>query len=243
MKAFYLSIIPIIFLTLVFTTEAQDRNSIPMLGDSAPSFTAKTTEGNLNFPDDYFGKWKILFSHPADFTPVCSTEILELAEMQDEFKKLNAQLLVLSTDGLGSHIEWIKSLESIQKNEEKKVGINFPLVPDVGLEISKKYGMIHSRMSATKTVRGVFIINPENKICAIFFYPSTTGRNLQEIKRTLIALQESDRRDVLTPANWQPGDDFLIDSPASVEESEKMSRKNDPSLYSKDWYLWYQKSK
>lgn len=243
MKIFYLVIIQVIMLSVIVKAQAPDENRIPMLGETAPSFEARTTQGNINFPTDYFGKWKILFSHPADFTPVCSTEILDLAEMQDEFKKLNTQLLVLSTDGLNSHIEWIYSLEKIQAEEGTSVGINFPFVPDVGLEISKKYGMIHPRMSSTKTVRGVFIINPENKICAIFFYPITTGRNLQEIKRSLLALQESDRNNVLTPANWNPGDDYLIPSPASREEADKLARKNDSNLYSKEWYLWYKKSK
>ncbi len=243
MKRIYLTIITFAFISLAFSAQAQKVNCIPMLGDLAPSFSAKTTQGSINFPTDYLGKWKILFSHPADFTPVCSTELLDLADMQEEFKKLNTELLVLSTDGLNSHIEWIKSLENIQNSEGSNVGINFPLVPDVGLEISSKYGMIHSNISTTKTVRGVFIINPENVICAMFFYPTTTGRNLEEIKRTIVALQESDRYDVLTPSNWQPGDDFLIDSPASLEEAEKLAKKNDPSLYSKDWYLWYKKSK
>lgn len=243
MKKICFTIIPLIFLAMVLTSHAQQENRIPMLGESAPSFSANTTHGNINFPADYLGKWKLLFSHPADFTPVCSTEILDLAEMQDDFKKLNAQILVLSTDGLNSHLEWIRSLEGIQKKEGKTVGIDFPLVPDVGLKISSKYGMIHSSMSSTRTVRGVFIISPENQICAIFFYPATTGRNLEEIKRTLIALQESDRRDVLTPSNWHPGDDFLIPSPASKEEAEKLTRRNNPELYSKEWYLWYEKSK
>lgn len=244
MKTIYATIFQFLFLSLVLSAQmSPDQNCIPMLGESAPSFTAETTEGKINFPEDYMGKWKILFSHPADFTPVCSTELLDLAEMQDEFKKLNAQLLVLSTDGLNSHLEWIRSLEIIQKNEGHDVGIDFPIIPDVGLKISSQYGMIHSNMSTTKTVRGVFIINPENKICAMFFYPFTTGRNMEEIKRTLIALQESDRREVLTPSNWQPGDDYLIKSPASRGEAEKMASKNDPSLYSKYWYLWYKKSK
>jgi len=243
MKIKYTLFIPIFLLSIMLNAQAQEQNHIPMLGESAPEFTAKSTLGTITFPSDYLGKWKILFSHPADFTPVCSTEILDLAEMQDEFKKLNAQLLVLSTDGLNSHIEWVRSLEKIQSDEGSKVGINFPLVPDVGLEISRKYGMIHPNMSSTQTIRGVFIINPENEICAIFFYPSSTGRNLQEIKRTLLALQESDRYNVLTPANWHPGDDYLIESPASQEEAEKLKRKNNPDLYSKDWYLWYKKNK
>ncbi len=242
MKKTYLTFITLLFLSLALNAQAPRENRIPMLGEAAPSFTANTTEGKINFPVDYLGKWKILFSHPADFTPVCSTEILDMAEMQDEFKKLNAQLLVLSAGGLNSHLEWIKSLEKIQEQDGKTVGIDFPLVPDIGLNISSKYGMIHSNMSTTETIRGVFIINPENVICAMFFYPFTTGRNLEEIKRTLIALQESDKRDVLTPSNWQPGDDYLIESPSSQAESEKLAKKNDPNLYSKEWYLWYKKN-
>lgn len=243
MKKMYLTFSLILFVSIsMIAQQAPVENRIPMLGERAPSFETTTTKGHLNFPDDYLGKWKILFSHPSDFTPVCSTELLDMADMLDEFKKLNTQLLVLSTDGLNSHLEWVQSLEGIQKNEGKKVGINFPLVPDVGLEISSKYGMIHSNMSSTKTVRGVFIINPENQICAMFFYPATTGRNLAEIKRALIALQESDRRDVLTPSNWQPGDDFLLPSPSSKEEAEKMTKRNNPKLYSKEWYLWYEKN-
>lgn len=243
MKKLYLGIIYLLLTgTLLNAQQAPTENRIPMLGESAPSFTAKTTMGTINFPADYFGKWKILFSHPADFTPVCSTELLDMAEMADEFKKHNAEILVLSTDGLNSHLEWIRSLESIQQKDGVETGINFPLVPDVGLAISGKYGMIHSNISTTKTVRGVFVINPENKICAIFFYPATTGRNLEEIMRTLIALQESDSLNVLTPSNWQPGDDYLLPSPASREEAEKMSQKGNPKYYSKAWYLWYERN-
>ncbi len=235
------AIVTLLFLSSMAQV-TQDQN-IPMLGEPAPTFTSKTTEGMLNFPQDYLGKWKILFSHPADFTPVCSTEILELAEMQDEFEELNTKLVVLSTDGLNSHLDWIRSLEGIQVADGKKAGINFPLVPDPGLKISGKYGMIHSHMSTTKTVRGVFIIDPENRIAAMFFYPFTTGRNFDEIKRTIIALQESDRKNVLTPANWQPGDDYLIDSPESADVAKKLSEKNKSSIYSKEWYLWYRKNK
>ena len=244
MKTIFLTFISI-FILSVFTNAQSppDQQPIPLLGDEAPSFEANSTQGLINFPSDYFGKWKIMMSHPADFTPVCSTEILDLAEMQDEFKKLNTQLLVLSTDGINSHLDWIRSLEKIQEKEGRKVGVNFPLVPDVGLEISKQYGMIHSGMSSTKTVRGVFFINPDNKICAIFFYPVSTGRNLEEIKRTLLALQESDKKNVLTPSNWEPGDDCLLESPKSREEAEKLAQKNDPNLYSLDWYIWYKRSK
>lgn len=243
MKKSVLFIIPVIMIAFSLRAQNPHENRIPLLGETAPSFTAKSTKGNITFPSDYLGKWKILFSHPADFTSVCSTEILDLAEMAEDFRKLNAQLIILSTDGLNSHLEWIRSLENIQEKEGKKVGIDFPLVPDIGLEISSKYGMIHSGMSTTRTVRGVFIINPENIITAMFFYPFTTGRNPEELKRTLIALQESDRRDVFTPSNWQPGDDFLLESPSSREEADKMVKRNNPSYYSKAWYLWYEKNK
>lgn len=242
MKKINLSIIAILTVFLTINAQPPSENRIPLLGEPAPTFTALTTKGEITFPLDYFGKWKILFSHPADFTPVCSTEILDLADMYEDFKKLNTELIVLSTDGLNSHLDWIKSLESIQQKDGKQVGINFPLVPDVGLKISALYGMIHPDMSSTRTIRGVFIINPENQIAAMFFYPNSTGRNMEELKRTVIALQESDRRDVLTPSNWQPGDDFLLNAPASKEDAEKMTKKKNSSYYSKEWYLWYEKN-
>jgi len=243
MKALYQRSLLLLCILLLISFQKGKTQEVPMLGDLAPSFKAETSLGDIAFPEDYFGNWKLLFCHPADFTPVCATEILDLAEMQEEFEELNAQIVVLSADGLNSHLQWIKSLEQIQKKEGKAVGINFPLVPDVGLEISRQYGMIHSKMSTTKTIRGVYIINPENVICAIFFYPLNIGRNQEEIKRTLIALQESDKHDVFTPSNWQPGDDFLMPSPSSREEAEKLAKKNNPKLYSKDWYLWYLKNK
>lgn len=232
-------------LLLSLTTLAQQTETyrIPLIGESAPKFTGQSTQGPIHFPDDYYGHWKILFSHPADFTPVCSTEIIELAEIQDDFGKLDTKIVVMSTDGLNSHIEWVRSLQSINLYDRESVTIGFPLVSDPDLEISKKYGMLHPEYSTTRDVRGVFIINPENKICATFFYPASTGRNMDEIKRVLIALQLSDKRDVLTPANWQPGDDVLIPSPASIEEAEKLASKDNPDLYSLEWYLWYKKSK
>lgn len=234
-------IIALILFSLRIMSQSVDDVKIPLIGDSSPKFTAETTLGKINFPDDYYGKWKILFSHPADFTPVCSSEILELSYMQDDFKKLNTQILVLSTDGINSHMEWIKSLESFQYKERESVKVEFPLISDIGLDISRQFGMIHSNSSKTKNIRGVFIIDPENKIRAIFFYPMTVGRNLEEIKRTLIALQESDKKDVLIPANWKEGDDVLIHSPKSVEESNKMKEKNDSKLYSYAWYMWFKK--
>lgn len=233
----------IVFATIIVFTYGQkpEEIRIPLLGETAPSFEATSTLGKIKFPDDYFFRWKIIFSHPADFTPVCTSEIIELADLQNEFDKLNASLLVISTDGLNSHIEWVKSIESIDYNGNKTHKIKFPLIADAGLEISKKYGMLHPNSSNTKDIRGVFIIDPDNIIQAMFFYPATVGRNLDEIKRTLIALQTHDKHNVLTPANWNPGDEVLIPSPATAGEAEKLRSKRDPSLREVQWYMWFKK--
>jgi len=233
----------IFLLSITIVAQENETYRIPLIGETAPEFTSQSTQGPIHFPDDYFGHWKILFSHPADFTPVCSTEIMELAEIQDDFSKLDTKLVVMSTDGLNSHIEWVRSLQGIKLYDRESVTIKFPLVSDPDMEISKKYGMLHPAYSTTRDVRGVFIIDPEDKICATFFYPATTGRNMEEIKRVLIALQTSAKRNVLTPANWQPGDDLLIESPESIEAAEKLAAKKNPDLYSLEWYLWFKKSK
>ncbi len=225
--------------------EEKGKFQFPRLGETAPSFTGTSTMGTIHFPDDYFAKWKILFSHPADFTPVCSSEIVALASMQEEFEKLNTQLVVLSTDGLNSHVEWCRSLEKLNLDSYPSTKINFPLVSDVGLAISRQYGMIQESSSSTRDVRAVFIITPENKVAAIFYYPSNVGRNLEEIKRTVIALQTSEKYNVLTPVNWQKGQDVLLHAPASEAESDKLEKKaasdSDRSIYKRDWYMWYRR--
>ena len=170
----------------------------PQLGDDAPSFTAKTTNGKLTFPKDFGVNWKILFSHPKDFTPVCSSEIIELAAMQDEFDKLGVKVAVISTDSINQHYSWKKALEQIAYKGRTPVKINFPLIADENYAISISYGMIHEKYNHSMDIRGVFIINPENKICAIFFYPTNIGRNLEEIKRTVTALQVAGQSCVLT---------------------------------------------
>jgi peroxiredoxin (alkyl hydroperoxide reductase subunit C) len=225
------------------TLMAQSKNQgcMPLLNESSPSFVAESTQGTIHFPEDYYGKWKILFSHPADFTPVCTSEILELAYMQDEFFKLKTALVVISTDRISSHIEWVKSIESIDYKDRNPVKIAFPLVSDPNLEVSMRYGMIHSYSSSSKDVRAVFIINPEDKISAIFYYPNNVGRNIEEIKRVLIALQTAERNNVLTPANWNPGDEVLIHAPATIEESAELKAKNNPDLRSFTWYMWFKK--
>jgi len=223
---------------------AQEKNHVnfPMLGEDAPSFTAESTTGTLNFPDDYNFKWKILFSHPADFTPVCTSEILELAASQKDFEKLGANIVVVSVDKLENHVEWEKNMETIRYKDRDPVKIDFPLVSDPNLVIAKEYGMIHPSTSTTKDVRGVFIVDPKNKIRAIFYYPINVGRNLGEIERTLVALQTADKQQVLIPGNWQPGDDVLVPYVKSTAEAEKVAKQEDPDYYQLTWYMLFKKA-
>lgn len=203
----------LLFLTLmmVFTFTSWSQNNIPLLGETAPSFTAETTNGKINFPEDFGKSWKILFSHPKDFTPVCTSEILGLAKMQDEFDELNVKIAVISVDNLTSHNDWKKYMEDILLEQKKEpVKINFPFIDDNSARVSNKYGMLHAWENETRDVRGVFIIDPENVIQSIIFYPMNIGRNLEEIKRTVIALQFSEKEQVMTPANWNYGDDVLM---------------------------------
>jgi peroxiredoxin 2/4 len=221
--------------------QTSDSTTRPLISGTAPSFKAVSTLGEVNFPGDYYGKWKILFSHPADFTPVCTSEIMALAKIQNDLKKLNTVIICISTDGLNSHLEWVKSIDSLLSKEKVPTNIQFPIITDANLKISKKYGIIQTDTAGNKDIRGVFIIDPDNKIRAFFFYPISVGRNTEEIKRTLIALQTEDKHDILTPANWQPGEDVLIKSPLTMKEAEKLKQKKDPSLREVTWYYWYKK--
>lgn len=218
-----------------------DNYKIPFLGERAPSFTASSTKGEISFPQDYYGKWKILFSHPADFTPVCTSEILALAALQDDLKKMNAEVIVISTDGLNSHIEWLRSIESIEYNGLGLQKVDFPLVSDANLEISKKYGMVEAHSGRTNNIRGVFIIDPDNKIQSFNFYPVNIGRNLNEMVRTLKALQVSNKHDVLTPVNWKEGDRVMIPAPETMAEAEALKLKKNPDLEMVTWYMWLKK--
>jgi peroxiredoxin 2/4 len=216
------------------------RSRIPLIGENAPSFTAQSTNGTISFPGDFGNKWKILFSHPADFTPVCTSEIIELAQMQQTFKDLNVELAVVSTDPLFEHQSWVKSMEEIMEKGNKPVKINFPIIDDSQKIIGWKYGMLTSSHESFKAVRGVFIIDPKNKVRAVYFYPNTVGRNLAEIERTVIALQLTEKNTVLTPVNWKPGEDVLLPYPMSVDYYDPMKAK-DPSLYDISWYMFYKK--
>lgn len=215
--------------------------SMPLIGEKAPKFKAATSMGKVNFPKDYKGKWVILFSHPSDFTPVCSTEFITFSHLQKDFKDLNTELLGLSIDSVSSHIAWAKSLESIEWKDYKDNKVDFPIIADLSMDVANKYGMIQEA-SATSTVRAVFIIDPEGIVRLIMYYPASVGRNFDEIKRALIALQTTDKNGVATPADWKPGDDVIDPNPADkkgIEKREKNAEKDKIDL--KDWYLGFKK--
>lgn len=209
---------------------------MPRIGDQAPEFRAMTTKGKLNFPGDYKGYWKILFSHPADFTPVCTTEFIAFAKMQEEFDKLNTKLVGLSVDSLSSHIAWVRNIkEKIEWEGNKNVDIDFPIVVDLSKNVSTLYGMIMPGESNNACVRAVFFIDPTDKIRAIIYYPLVLGRNFDEIKRVIIGLQTADAHDVAMPANWQPGKEVVLHYPITTDEA--VARTAEEGLTCHEWYL------
>lgn len=196
-------------------------NQIPLIGSKAPSFTAMSTNGEITFPNDFGKHWKILFSHPADFTPVCTSELLELANMQPELKKLGVEFAVISKDNVAMHKMWKAHLEELDYKNHGKKQIEFPLIEDPTLVASKRYGMLHSPTSTNRDIRGVFIIDGNNIVRSINFYPIDVGRNMNEIVRLIEALQTTDEAMVCTPANWQKGDDLIVPYyPFAVDESK-----------------------
>jgi len=199
---------------------------------------AETTQGVVHFPDDYKGKWVIFFSHPADFTPVCTTEFMTFASMEDEFRALNAELLGLSIDSGYSHIAWLRTIkEKIEFKGMKGVEVNFPVISDLTMEVAKAYGMLQPAASNTQAVRAVFMIDPNAIVRAILYYPLSNGRNMDEIKRLLIAMQHSDEYDIATPANWQLGDDVIIPPPGSCGTAKARVEKADKDSKVLDWFL------
>ncbi len=211
--------------------------SMPRIGDKAPEFKAVTTQGDINFPSDYSGDWVILFSHPADFTPVCTSEFITFASLEDKFTKANCKLVGLSIDGLYSHIAWLRTIkEKLEYKGMKDVEINFPLIEDITMEVAKKYGMIQPGEDTTKAVRAVFFIDPKGIIRTIIYYPLSLGRNFDEIYRALIALQTADAFNVATPADWRPGDDVIISPAGSCGAAkERMDGKED--MVCQDWFF------
>ncbi len=217
---------------------------LPLIGDPAPGFHAKTTMGPLNFPEDYKGKWVILFSHPADFTPVCTTEFMTFATMQEEFRKLNTELIGLSIDSIYAHIAWLRTIkEKIEFNGMKNVEVNFPVIEDLKMDVSRKFGMVQPNASTTQAVRAVFIMDPDSKVRAILYYPLSTGRNMDEIKRMIIAMQKADKEQIATPANWQPGDDVIIPPPGSCGVAKDRGESQEDDKYCLDWFMCFKKEK
>lgn len=202
--------------------------SLPRLGEPAPSFESTTTHGVLKL-EDFKGNWLILFSHPADFTPVCTTEFIAFAEIYPELQKRGVELLGLSVDSVSSHIAWVRNVE-----EKTGVKIPFPIIADLNKEVSLAYGMIHPGQSKTETVRCVFIIDPKQIIRTVLYYPLTTGRNMQEILRIIDALQMADEHHVATPANWKPGEKVVVPPPNTQEGAEERVKEGYECV---DWYL------
>lgn len=217
-------------------------NRLPLIGEKAPAFKARTTQGEIDFPTCYEGKWVVFFSHPADFTPVCTTEFMTFAAMQSEFQKRNCELLGLSIDSIYAHIAWLRTIkEKIQYKGLKDIEVTFPVVEDLRMEVARAYGMLQPGASNTQAVRAVFIIDPQGIVRAILYYPLSNGRNMDEILRLLIALQTSDKYGVATPANWQPGDDVIVPPPGSCGVARERMEKGDPDVKCLDWFMCLKK--
>jgi len=202
--------------------------ALPRLGSPAPSFEAVTTLGTLRL-EDFKGSWLILFSHPADFTPVCTTEFIAFAEIHEDLRQRNVELLGLSIDSVYSHIAWVRNIE-----EKMGVKVNFPVIADLNKEVATAYGMVMPGESKTETSRCVFVIDPNGIIRAMVYYPLTTGRNMQEIIRLIDALQTSDKHSVATPANWKPGDKIIVPPPNTQDMAEDRVKEG---LECNDWYF------
>lgn len=201
--------------------------------EPAPDFEAKSTHG-LTRLSDYTsrGKWVLLFSHPADFTPVCSTEFIEFARSYDDFEKINVQLIGVSIDSVFSHIAWVRDLEQIGG-----VQVKFPVIADLDQRVSSAYGLVHEAAADTATVRAVFAIDPKGTVRALIYYPMQLGRNIDELFRVFQALQTADANGVSCPANWRPGQPVIVAAPATVEDAAKRTGGTVSGLNVQSWYL------
>ncbi len=203
--------------------------NLPRINEPAPDFNAVTTHGQKKL-GDYKGRWLILFSHPADFTPVCTTEFIGFTQRFEEFQKRNTDILGVSIDSIFSHLAWVQNIK-----EKMGVSVPFPIIADLDMKVASAYGMVHPGASDTATVRSVFVIDEKGMIRALVYYPMNAGRNIDEIIRLLDALQTADKHGVACPANWRPGDNVVVPAPKTVADVEK--RLADGSLDRKDWYL------
>ena len=200
----------------------------PRLNERAPEFNAKTTFGEKKL-SDYEGKWLILFSHPADFTPVCTTEFIGFAKAAETFKSMNCELLGLSIDSLFSHLAWVRNIE--EKFGQK---ITFPIIEDIKMEVASAYGMVHPGAADTQAVRASFFIDPKGILRAMVYYPMSNGRSINEFVRLLQAMQTSDKNSVATPEGWTPGCDVIVPPPKTSEAADKRASEGYNTV---DWYF------
>lgn len=215
---------------------------MPRIGDKAPSFHAVTTQGDINFPADFSGSWVILFSHPADFTPVCTSEFMTFASLEEKFAKVNTKLVGLSVDGLYSHIAWLRTInEKIEYKGMKNVEVRFPLIEDITMEVATKYGMIQPGESSTRAVRAVFVIDPKGVIRTIIYYPLSLGRNFDELYRVVVGLQTADAFDVALPADWRPGDDVIVPPAGSCGVAKERMGDQSGETHCYDWFFCMKK--
>lgn len=213
------------------TTEAKPvSQGIPRIGDTAPDFKAPTTIGEITFSDWQKGSWVVLFSHPADFTPVCSTELTEFARREGDFARKNTKLIGLSIDSIHSHLAWRENLKEILDIE-----IGYPLIADISMDVARKFGMLHDNVSATATVRAVFVIDPKRVVRALVYYPMSVGRNVDEILRLVEALQTTDAHSCATPVNWKPGEKVVVPAPKTVADVNERATHKEYERY--DFYL------
>jgi len=208
--------------------EGVETAGMPRIGERAPDFQALTTQGPLSM-SDLKGQWVVLFSHPGDFTPVCTTEFVALARLAEEFAKRNVKLVGLSVDSIHSHLAWLRNIE-----EKLGVKIPFPVIADVDMKVANKFGMIQPEASTTAAVRALFVIDPEGFIQALVYYPLQTGRSTDEILRLIDALQTTYQHHVATPADWHPGEKVIVPPPLTQEQVEELQRSDYEKI---DFYL------
>jgi len=211
---------------------------LPLIGEKAPAFHAETTQGPINFPEDYKGKWVVFFSHPADFTPVCTTEFMTFAPLPPEFETRNCQLIGLSIDSTYSHIAWLRTIkEKIEYKGMKGVEVTFPVISDLTMEVSRAFGMLQPAASSTQAVRAVFIIDPEGIVRSILYYPLGNGRNIDEVLRLLTAMQLGDKHKVATPADWRPGDEVIVPPAGSCGTAKERVESPAADTRVLDWFM------
>ena len=220
------------------STDVTATPAMPRIGDPAPAFTAKTTQGDISFPGDYAGRWVVLFSHPADFTPVCTSEFMTFATMEEEFAAYGTDLVGLSVDGLYSHIAWLRTIKDrIVYRDMEDVEVTFPLIEDITMDVARAYGMIMPGEDSTKAVRAVFVIDDKGVIRAIIYYPLSLGRNFDELLRVVKALRTADAFDVATPADWRPGERVIVPPAGSCGTAKERMDGEVEGVECVDWFF------